>query len=126
MGKSDPWHYLRLAAEVAVFKCDTRSHRLGAIGVRSDGVMVAAYNGTAYYNGAIYRQNPKRMPSMHAEARLTRKLDFYSTVYVARPMKTGLGLARPCPSCQRALRRKRVERVYYTISDNEYGVMELD
>jgi len=88
--------------------------------------MVAAYNGTAYYAGAVYKQKTKRMPSMHAEARLTRKLDFYSTVYVARTMKLGLGLARPCPDCQRALRRKRVTRVYYTISDNEYGVLELD
>lgn len=121
MGRSDPWHYLRLAAEVAQFKQDTRSHRLGAVGVRSDGVMVAAYNGTAY-NG----KSSKPFPPMHAEARLTRKLDFYSTVYVARPMKAGLGLARPCPACQRALRRKRVARVYYTISDDEYGVLELD
>ncbi len=121
MGRSDPWRYLRLAAEVACLKDDARDHRLGAVGIRSDGVVVAAFNGTGY-NG----KSSKPFPPMHAEARLARKLDFYSTVYVARQMrKQGLGLARPCAACQRALRRKRVERVYYTISDDEYGVLEL-
>lgn len=121
MGRSDPWRYLRLAAEVACLKVDARTYRLGAVGLRSDGVMVVAYNGTAYQGKTC-----RRFPAMHAEARLARKLDFYSTVYVTRVMQPGMGLARPCLNCQRALRRKRVERVYYTISDDEYGVLELD
>lgn len=79
--------------------------------------MVAAHNGS----------NVRQGPAWHAEARLSRKLDFYSVVYVARATSDGteFGLARPCEGCQRALRRKRVERVYYSINADEYGVMEL-
>lgn len=116
MGRSDPWRYLRLAAEVAALKEDSRAHRLGAVGLRSDGVMVAAHNSPAR----------DKSPTVHAEARLTRKLDYYATVFVTRVRSDGFGLARPCPTCQRALRRRRVQRVYYTISSDEYGVMELD
>lgn len=111
----DPWRYLKLAAEVANLKDDQRSFRLGAVGIRSDGVLVAAYNGPSFQKTA----------ALHAEARLTRKMDYHGVVYVARTKAEGLGLARPCASCQRALRRKRVRRVYYTISSEEYGVLEL-
>ena len=109
------WWYFDLAARAAEKQDDLRSHRVGAIGLRSDGVMVVASNGPA----------KNKAPKAHAEARLCRKLDYYGTVYVARRNSDGFALAKPCPNCEIALRSRRVKRVYYTISSNEYGVLDL-
>lgn len=111
----DPWWYFELAAKVASKQDDKRTHRVGAVGLRSDGVVVVACNGAA----------KDRMPEVHAEARLCRKLDFYGTVFVARRTATGYRLSRPCPDCQRALKSRRVKRVFYTIDNNEFGVIDL-
>ena len=109
-----PWRYFSIAADVAHRKKDGRAHYVGAVGIRSDGRLVTASNGPS----------ENRLPACHAEARLMRKMDFYGTVYVSRKTSVGYRLSRPCPSCQRALRAKRIKRVYYTISDTEYGVLE--
>ena len=65
-------------------------------------------------------------PAVHAEARLCRKLDYYGEVFVARRTSEGYRLAKPCPRCEARLRSRRVRRVYYTISNNEYGVLDYD
>lgn len=115
--RSDHWKYFELAARAATLKDDRRTHRLGAVGLRSDGVLVFACN------GPVRSETP--VPAGHAETRLSRKLDKHGVVYVVRVAPSGYGLARPCPTCQRALKRKKVQRVYYTISNDEYGVLEL-
>lgn len=107
---------LLLAAGVAISKDDRRTFRLGAIGMRSDGVLVSALNG------------PTKIPCPggHAEARLSLKLTFGATVWVARVIADGkLALARPCKTCMCRLRSKRVSRIVYTISDDEYGVIDI-
>lgn len=112
------WKYFELAERVARLKDDQRIHKLGAIGLRSDGVIVAAPNAPAQ----------DKAPFAHAEARLCRKLDKGAIVFVTRASNDSAfryKLARPCDSCQRLMARKKVERVYYTISDNEYGVLDL-
>lgn len=111
----DVWHYFEVAAAVANRQDDTRTHRIGAVGLRSDGVMVAAYNGTAEY----------KRPRVHAEVRLCRKMGRYGTVFVARRTATGFMMARPCATCQAILRAHRVQRVYYSIRDDEYGVIDF-
>jgi tRNA(Arg) A34 adenosine deaminase TadA len=111
----NPWWYFELAAKAADRQDDLRAHRVGAIGLRADGVMVVAANGPA----------KMRTPQAHAEARLCRKLDFYGTVFVARRNIDGYALAKPCPNCETVLQSRRVKRVYYTISNNEYGVLDL-
>lgn len=114
----DPWRYFELAARVATLKDDVRTHKIGAAGIRADGVLVLASN------GPVKTQRP--VPGGHAEVRLCRKMDKYGVVFVVRAAPGGrYGMARPCPTCQRALKRKKVERVYYTINNNEYGVLEL-
>lgn len=113
----DPWKYFELAGKVATLKDDRRTHRLGAVGLRSDGVMVLASNGPV--------KSDVLLPAGHAEVRLCRKMDKHGTVFVVRMSPSGYALARPCPTCQRALKRKKVERVYYTINNNEYGVLSL-
>jgi hypothetical protein len=109
--------YLLQAAEVASRGSKLRQYRVGAVGVRSDGAVVRSYNGTStHVCGA-----------MHAEARLSRKLDWGATVYVARVSReTGeFAMARPCAGCERCLRLKGVRKIIYSIGPDEYGIMEF-
>ena len=108
--------YFRLAKAMAE-KGDTdirRQYRLGAVGIRSDGTIVTASN------------IPSRKPhaQAHAEARLVRKLNHGSEVFVVRILRNNtLSSACPCARCQKAMRLRGIRRVYYSISDDEYGVI---
>ena len=79
-----PWKHFEAAVKIASLKDDQRVHRLGAIGLRSDGVIVGAPNAPA----------PDKTPQAHAEARLCRKLDKGATVFVARKSLTSV--ITPC------------------------------
>ena len=123
---------LKLAAEYsASHSDDKRLFLLGAVGVRNDGRIVHARNDavrdtcprddkSTFY---IY----KRFPESHAEVRLTRKLGFNATVYVARVTKGAgeLAMARPCSTCQAILRAFRCKKAFYTISNSEWGVFDF-
>ena len=115
-------HLLTLAASVAISnKIDHRNHRLGAVGVRRDGIIVSARNGAQKVNKYYQYQ-----PSIHAETRCLRKMDQGGIIYIARVMRDGsMGLARPCISCQMFLRAKKIRKAIYSISDNEYGVLDF-
>ena len=109
----------RLAKTVAM-KGDVnearRQYRLGAVGIRSDGAIVTASN------------LPSRQPHarVHAEARLVRKLNCGSEVFIVRILRSGkLDNAHPCAKCQKAMRLRGIRRVYYSISDDEYGVINF-
>lgn len=110
-------NYLYKAALVASKRKDQRSFWVGAIGRRSDGVHVCSYNGAA--------QN--KCAEIHAEARLCLKLDVGATVWVARMSKNGeMANAKPCPNCERILRKKGVKKVIYTTGPTEYEVLNLN
>jgi hypothetical protein len=86
------------------------------VGVRNDGTIVTANNLSCR----------KPTPYAHAEARLVRKLDFGSKVFVVRIQRDGTTVnARPCKDCEIAMRLRGVEVVYYTISECEWGVLHL-
>ena len=104
--------YLNLAAKVAISKDDRRQFQLGAIGIRSDGAIVSALNAPT--------EQPNRLS--HAERRLCNKLNVGSIVYVARVRRDngGLGLAKPCDACMKALASVGVSRCYWSISDDDY------
>jgi len=111
--------YFKDAQQVAL-KGDTkdvqRHYRLGAVGVRRDGVAVSASN-------VPCRQTHARA---HAEARLVRKLDRGSEIYVVRIRRDGsLANARPCPNCQNTMRAHGVKSCYYSISQNEWGCINF-
>jgi tRNA(Arg) A34 adenosine deaminase TadA len=117
MSKVD--RYFRLAKTIAI-KGDAyvvrRHYRLGAVGIRTDGAIVTADN------------VPVRQPHArsHAEARLTRKLNRGSEVFIVRVLRSGLlSNAHPCAKCQKAMRLRGIRRVYYSISDDEYGVINF-
>jgi tRNA(Arg) A34 adenosine deaminase TadA len=111
--------YFRLARKIAATgdtKEATRQYKIGAVGIRADGAIVASSN--------IPHRTPE--PRAHAETRLARKLDWGSVVYVVRILSDGqLANARPCKSCRAALRGRGVKRVYYSIGEKEYGVLEM-
>lgn len=49
-------------------------------------------------------------------------------IYVARVFKDDdntPALARPCPVCMAAIKAAGIKRVYYTIAENEIGVIKL-
>jgi tRNA(Arg) A34 adenosine deaminase TadA len=112
--------YLSLACLRAVLPHrDKRSHMLGAVGVRADGTVVSARNGSV----VVDRHSSRRHPSCHAEMRLLGKMDVGGVVYVARVLASGrCALARPCEVCMGALKR-RVSKVVYTIGDGEWGTI---
>lgn len=105
--------YFRLAKEVAV-RDDCRHYRLGAVGIRSDGAIVTSCN---IPSRAFVRQ-------AHAEARLIRKLDVGSEVFIVRILRDGrLATARPCRQCQLIMRQRGVRRCYYSIDEKAYGTL---
>jgi hypothetical protein len=109
----------RLAKKIAISKKDKRGFLVGAVAIRKDGTIVKACNSPHMGES----QNPKA----HAEYKLAKKLDKYAVVYVLRVRRGdgSVGLAKPCPDCERTLRSKKVTKVFYSISDNEYGVLDL-
>ena len=115
--------YFEIARLVATSKNDRRSFLLGAVGVRSDGVIVACPNGPARI-----RQNTNErgyFPEAHAEFRLAKKLTPGSYVYVIR-LRRGdkkVCLAKPCRTCQIVLHYKGVKKVFYSIYENENGIV---
>jgi tRNA(Arg) A34 adenosine deaminase TadA len=111
----NPRKLLNLAAKFARLYKDNRTFALGAVALRSDDVMVSAYNG-----------NPcLPEPRAHCEVRLIRKLDYGAVVYLARVTKNGQWAnSKPCANCERALRRAKVKKVFYTSGPNEWGCFE--
>lgn len=120
--KNDVFSYLNFAAQLAIDadqKYVVRKACVGAIGFRTDGTLVHACNGGDQLNVS---------PASHAEARLLRKIDKYAPViYVARYRRdTGkLALARPCSTCLPRLKSMKIKVVYYSISDSEYGMIDI-
>lgn len=111
------FNYLKLAGVIALSKDDNRHFSLGCLGARSDGKIVTALNSPS----------DRQMREIHAEFKLSRKLDVGSIVYISRVLKNNsFAMAKPCFSCEKALRSKGVKKVYYTISDNEFGVLFLN
>lgn len=68
-----------------------------------------------------------RSPDSHAEARLFRKLDYGSTVYVARIRRDNglIAMAKPCKTCQSVMKNRGVKQCFYTISPSEFGCVEF-
>lgn len=103
---------------------DKRRYQIAAVGITPEGGIYHARN-LAYHFSEDEQLSFRKEPSAHAEFKLARALSKGSVVYVARVLKSGgLAIAKPCPMCMIALRAKQVKRVYYTIDDSSYGVIE--
>lgn len=110
------WFYLELAANMAT-KGNERHYRLGAVAIRKDGAVVISNN------SRIHKPNHNHG---HAENRVMRKAGCGAIIFVSRIDKNGsYRMARPCPKCLVELRNRRAKKVFYTISDHEYGSLEF-
>lgn len=112
------WNYFEIAGEIASKRKDMRSFLLAAVGVRSDGAMVHAVNG--------HSQMPER--TAHAEARLCKKLDVGSEIFICRIrlLNGSFALSKPCRNCEKMLRTCGVKRVYYTTGADTYDCLILN
>lgn len=108
--------YFREAKEIATKGSKIRQHRIGAIGIRRDGVIVKSNN--------LPNRAPE--PTAHAEHRLMKKMGYGGVVYVVRVLRNGmLTMAKPCKTCEAVMRFSGISKVYYSITSTEYGVLEL-
>lgn len=107
--------YLDLAIRIAKGGSEDRNYLIGCVSLRTDGAIVVAPNS--------WTKEPE--PKAHAESRCLNKSGLGATLWVARICRDGqLAMAKPCKKCQALIRNKKVKRVYYTISNNEYGVWD--
>lgn len=100
---------------------DWRGFWIGAVGIRKDGTMVFSKNG-AFYSSTV--DDYQAIPSVHAEGRVLRKMDFGGTLYVARVARKdrSLQMAMPCIMCRTQIKSRRIKKVYYTINNTQFGV----
>ena len=112
--------YFKLATKIALRKDKNNNRRdflIGAVGLRTDGAVVVSRN----------LPNQDKNACNHAETLLCRKLDYGSIVFVARINRQNeLCNSRPCPDCKRNLFKKGVKKVYYSIREDEFGVMSFE
>ncbi len=116
---------IKLAAEIAIPTKDNdqRHYWLGAVGKRSDGVIVSARNGSVVISNSSIATT---FPQAHAEYRCIKKMDSGGIVYVARVLRNGqLGLSKPCKDCEGSMRARGIKKVCYSINDDEYGTLYL-
>lgn len=120
---------LQAAGELAKpsdYGSDTRAFWLGCIGIRKDGAVVSSRNGSIHnmFSNDIVDVKSERSCEYHAEGRALRKMDRGGILYVSRVSRKNkaFAMARPCPLCQARIRAKKIEKVYYSISNNQYGI----
>ncbi len=119
---------LKLAAKIAIptpssLENDLRDYWLGCVGYRKDGVLVSSKNGSynSYHKDVIHLGDARH----HAEGRTIRKLGKDAPeLFVSRVRKLDgkLAMAAPCELCQNLIKAHRVAKVYFTISESEYGL----
>lgn len=111
--------YFNEAKKIAEYY-DERTYCLGAIGIRSDGVLVRSRNGNSFST-----KTDKFIKNIHshAEGRLIRKLNINSIIYIARiTRENAFACAKPCSGCSNIIKANRISKVYYTIDNNRYGL----
>jgi tRNA(Arg) A34 adenosine deaminase TadA len=104
-------------------------YRLGAVLVQQRKVLGRACN--TFRSHPLTNENTHaRMKGLHSE--IASCLNAHRSqlegadIYVARILKNdSLALSKPCDICRSVLTRFGVNRVFYTISPDEYGVIEL-
>lgn len=119
---------IKMAAKIALpndAALDRRGFWIGSVGVREDGTIVSAKNAAVEFVGTV--ENHQLIPNAHSEPRCLRKMGKRGTLYVARVLKGSrdLAISRPCCICQPFLRAFQVEKVYYSVNNYQYGVLDV-
>ncbi len=105
---------------------DPRAFWFGCVGVRTDGAVVVSKNGSIQ-NCFSKSMNPDEMQKIsdhHAEGRVIKKMTRGGVIYVSRisRLTKELILARPCSRCRARIRSHKIDKVYYSINKDQYGV----
>lgn len=106
---------------------DNRKFWFGCLGVRNnDGVEVLSKNGSIHllFSQSLNPNEMQRRAEYHAEGRVLKKMTKGGSLYVARVSRqTGdLILSRPCGLCRAKIRSYRIDKVYYSINNIQYGI----
>ena len=111
------WKMLRIAKKIALREKDIKRRALhGAVAIRYDGVLIGSSN----------IANTGKCQLAHAESRVLKKAGQNSIIYVVRVTRDRqLRLSRPCSGCLSEMINRKVKKVYYSINNNEYGVINL-
>jgi tRNA(Arg) A34 adenosine deaminase TadA len=106
---------LKKALHIARRSTDEKNFYMACVAKRADGAVVCSENHSVH---------GQPIPEHHAEARVLRKCDYGSVLYVARVLKDRetWANAKPCPKCQALIRNMGVKRVYYTVGPNEWEI----
>jgi len=112
-------------------KSEYSSFRHGAIVCKGGSVIQGSPNKNCLCSFGERFIHYKGIPTVHAELGsilgVSKTNTHNATVYVVRINRNGtLMNSRPCPMCQGVLFFVGVKRVFYSISDNEYGVLNLN
>jgi len=113
-------------AEALKSKC---GYRLGAVIINKK-VCSQGRNRSKTHPIMHKYHRPNRLLGIHAEIDACLKLPAQHLIgadlYVCMIMMNGEhALAKPCEVCLEIMRRFKVGRVFYTIHDDEYGVIKL-
>lgn len=108
---------LQKAIKIAGACKDNKPWYMACVAKRSDGAIVSSVNHSFF---------GEKVPQHHAEARVLKKCDHGSVLYVARVLKDRVTVANsmPCPYCQSYIKNMEVKLVYFTISPGLYGVWD--
>lgn len=130
--------YLKLAEKLSLeYEYDDGlEYYLCAIIVKGGNVLSIGYNkkstnGFVEHYADVARGIRDYCMSTHAEMdavlKARGKHDLRGTkMYVVRTKPSGgVGMAKPCEICQHILYNYGIKRAYYTIADNEYGVLRV-
>jgi len=120
--------YIQLALELARLHGDHKDQLHGAVLVRGSRVINVGWNAQRYHSLANRFCNQQGVYKLlHAEASAISGVDDCSgaDIYVARYKKGKAALSKPCYVCEGLLRHLKIRRVFYSISDDEIGVLKL-
>ena len=122
-------HKLILKAAVysiPVIDDDPRGFWIGCIGIRNDQRKVIARNGSIQqlFSMSLDPTEMQKRSEYHAEGRILNKMTKGGEMFVARiSRQTGeLMMARPCGYCRAKIRSYRINKVYYSVNNDQYGV----
>lgn len=99
-------------------------HKIGAVVVRKNRVISTGFNQVK-----THPKSPHPYFMLHAELAAIIGCSYEelkgATIYVFRQHRNGeCAMAKPCPTCEAALRQAGIKKVYYS-ADNEFKEMML-
>lgn len=121
--------YFELAANIAA-QGSFYNYKHGAVLVKGGSVINTAHNECVHSRLADRFKKHDGWGTRHAELNvclgIDKKVTFNADLYVVRINKEGLYRnSRPCEMCMDTMKFLGIRRVYYSISQESYGVINL-